>query len=105
MIMDNKRKFDRIKKTFKCEVHSDGMTFSSTIDVSNGGLFISTPEPLNEGDEVTLLLYLDEAEPLEARARVRWVRDEETGVEKAGMGVEFLENKGIELDLIKKVTN
>ncbi|HOW83911.1 MAG TPA: PilZ domain-containing protein [Spirochaetota bacterium] len=101
--MDDKRKFDRIRKSFKCEVHSEGMTFSSTIDVSNGGLFISTPEPLNEGDEITLVLYVDDNEPVEARARVRWVRDEETDDEKSGMGVEFLDNRGVEFDLLKKV--
>ena len=100
--MDDKRKFDRIRKSFKCEVHSEGMTFSSTIDVSNGGLFISTPEPLNEGDEITLVLYFDDNEPVEARACVRWVRDEESDDERSGMGVEFLDNKGVEFDLLKK---
>jgi uncharacterized protein (TIGR02266 family) len=100
--MDDKRKFGRIRKSYKCEVHSEGMTFSSTIDVSNGGLFISTPEPLNEGDEVTLVLYINDEETVEARACVRWVRDEINDEERAGMGVEFLDNKGIELDLLKK---
>ncbi|PKM83526.1 MAG: hypothetical protein CVU88_02480, partial [Firmicutes bacterium HGW-Firmicutes-13] len=46
--MDDKRKSGRIKKSIKCEVYSDGLTFSSTIDISDGGMFISTPEPLNE---------------------------------------------------------
>jgi uncharacterized protein (TIGR02266 family) len=79
------------------------MTFSSTIDVSNGGLFISTPEPLNEGDEVTIFLHLTDDEIIETRARVRWVRDDESDDTRAGMGVEFLDNRGIELDLLKKV--
>ena len=104
MVMENKRKFDRVKKSIKCEVHSEGMTYSTTIDVSEGGLFIATPEPLGQGTEITLFLYIGDGDPVEARARVKWVRNEEDEDRKSGMGVEFLNEEGDVIDVIKKLT-
>ena len=88
--MDEKRLHKRIKKSIKCEVHSDGLTFSSTIDVGRGGIFISTPEPLLAESEIELVLYMPDNEPMELKARVTWVRDDDSDDVKAGMGVEFL---------------
>jgi len=88
--MSEKRLHKRIRKSIKCEVYSDGLTFSSTIDIAQGGIFISTPEPLLADSEVEIILYIPENDPIELKARVKWVRDEESGDEKSGMGVEFL---------------
>lgn len=87
--MDEKRLHKRIKKSIKCEVYSDGLTFSSTIDVSNGGMFISTPEPLLENSEIELILHIPEGESIELKATVKWVRDEDAD-SRSGMGVQFL---------------
>ena len=88
--MDEKRLHKRIRNSIKCEVHSDGLTFSSTIDVGKGGIFISTPEPLLAESEVDLILYVPGGDPMELKARVKWVRDEDSDEDKSGMGVEFL---------------
>jgi len=100
--MDDKRKSGRIKKSIKCEVYSDGLTFSSTIDISDGGMFISTPEPLNENSEVDLVLHLTGTDPIELKARVRWNRDERDEDIRAGMGVEFLNPTTKQTALINK---
>ena len=88
--MDEKRKYLRIKKSIKCEVYSEGLTFSSTIDISNGGMFISTPEPLNSDSTVDLVLFVPGSEPLSVKGYVKWVRDESDD-SRAGMGVEFID--------------
>ena len=57
--MDNKRVFDRKDTKLKSEVHSnDGMTFSNALNMSKGGIYISTPEPLEEGSEIMLSIQL-----------------------------------------------
>ena len=88
--MEEKRLYKRIRKIIKCEVHSDGLTFSSTIDISNGGMFISTPEPLLADSEIELVLYLPGEDPMELKARVKWARDTDSENDRAGMGVQFL---------------
>jgi len=103
--MENKRRHDRIVKSIKCEVYSDGLTFSSSIDISEGGMFISTPEPLNENSEIDLTLYLPEEEPLSLKAFVRWTRDELDEKKRAGMGVEFLNATEEQHNILKKYIN
>ena len=90
--MDDKRKFSREQKNMKSEVHSDeGMTFSNSADISKGGIFISTPEPLRQGTELTLSLYIKDHEQIDLKGIVRWVRADETETERAGMGIEFVD--------------
>jgi uncharacterized protein (TIGR02266 family) len=57
-------------------------------DVSAGGVFVSTPEPLAVGTEVTLYFTLGEGATLHAEAIVRWVRAKTSDL-PAGMGVAF----------------
>ncbi|MCP4134034.1 MAG: PilZ domain-containing protein [bacterium] len=87
--MENKRNSERLTKNVKCEVHSTEMTFSSTIDVSDGGLFISTPEPLKEGTEIDLILHIPGEGTTEIKGTVKWAREDETEDLKSGMGIEF----------------
>jgi len=97
--MDNKRSHPRIKKTIKSEVHfEEGMTFSNSVDLSKGGIFISTPEPLGEGSEINLSLHLPGKKTLDLKGKVRWVRQDEQDGERAGMGIEFEE---IDEDVLK----
>lgn len=102
--MENKRRHDRVKKSIKCEVHSEGMTYSTTIDISNGGVFIATPEPLIEGEEITLYLYIGDGDPVETKARVKWVRSDEDDEMKTGMGVEFLNDQGEKIDVLNQLS-
>jgi uncharacterized protein (TIGR02266 family) len=57
-------------------------------DVSSGGVFVSTPNPLLPGTPVTLFFVLGGGRTLKAEGIVRWLRSSETGV-APGMGVAF----------------
>lgn len=99
--MAEKRKNERVKKWVKSEVHSDEhITFSSSVDLSRGGIFISTPEPLSNGSEVSLSIHLPEHGEVEIKGIVKWIRSDETGSDKAGMGIEFV---NINSELKKKL--
>ena len=101
--MDEKRKFARVAKKIKSEVHTDdGMTFSSSGDMSKGGIFITTPEPLEIGSEVSLSLKLSNEKSVDIKGVVRWVKDDD-GDHKCGMGIEFLEVKDGDISEINSV--
>ena len=67
------------------------LTYSSTQDLSSGGLFISTPDPVPPGSEVTLSIKLPDGEHLSLKGVVRWTKDEGRDDSKAGMGIEFVD--------------
>ena len=99
--MTENRKSERIKKGIKSEVLSEEYaSFSSTVDLSKGGIFISTPEPLSNGSEVSMSIHIPGQGEVEVKGIVRWVREDETDSEKAGMGIEFVNVSG---DLKKKL--
>ncbi|HMB20109.1 MAG TPA: PilZ domain-containing protein [Spirochaetota bacterium] len=90
--MGDKRKFAREKKELKSELHSeDGMIFSTARDISEGGLFISTPVPGKEGQEIDMRLYTPGKEPKNLKGKVRWIREDEDTENRAGMGIEFVD--------------
>lgn len=103
----DKRKEERVKKEIKSEVVSEELiSRSSTVDLSRGGIFISTPEPLKSGSEVTLTINSKDGEPVEVKGLVRWLREDEIADGKSGMGIEFVnisndDRKKIE-DIIKQ---
>lgn len=101
--MDNKRKYDRVKVTIKSEVHSDdSMTFSSSVDLSSGGVFIASPEPLDVGSSVSLNLIMPGEIPVNLNGVVKWVRKKEEGIKKCGMGIEFIDATDKELKILKR---
>ena len=62
-------------------------------NVSRGGVFIRTPEPLAPGRRVLLEVSLPDGTPLEATGRVAWARRvlaPPGDHEEAGVGIEFL---------------
>jgi len=59
-----------------------------TENISEGGVFVSTLSPPAVGAEVTLLLQLDEAEPIPLSGEVRWHRTDDDG-NSTGCGVRF----------------
>ncbi len=102
--MENKRNNDRVDTKVKSEVHSeDGMTFSSSINLSQGGIFITTPEPLCEGSEVNLSLHIPGENPVDIKGVVRWTRTAEDETVKSGMGIEFVDIADVNIDSIKKI--
>ena len=83
-----KRKNERINKKIKSEVHSEyAMTYSTSIDLSSGGIFISTPEPLANGTELLISFKTPDGENVEIKGVVKWISDND---EKSGMGIEFV---------------
>ena len=100
---DEKRKHSRIAKKIKSEVHSEEiMTYSTTQNLSQGGIFITTPEPLQIGTQIELSLNFPDDDPIDVKGIVRWHRDEVGDDIKAGMGIEFIEIAEGKIDTIKK---
>ena len=90
--MKEKRKHSRIDKKVKSEVHSnEGMTFSTSADLSYGGIFISTPEPVNIGSEIQLSILTPDEENIEIKGVVRWMSDGDGKDGRSGMGIEFVD--------------
>lgn len=90
--MTEHRKTHRVNTKIKSEVRTEeSVTLSSSVDLSKGGIFISTPEPLGNGSNVTLTIILPGNGEVEVQGVVRWVREDETPSGKAGMGIEFLD--------------
>lgn len=63
------------------------------LNVSRGGMFIATQQPLDEGEEFLLRFSLpDSARPIELRARVMWAnRQDKKSNLIPGMGVAFID--------------
>lgn len=100
----DKRKEERVKKQIKSEVTSDELiSYSSTVDLSSGGIFISTPEPLKSGSEVTLSIKSPEGESIEVKGLVRWLREDEVADGKTGMGIEFVNISDTDKKKIEKI--
>ncbi len=62
-------------------------------NVSRGGVFVRTAEPLVPGRRILVELHLPGREPLEAIGRVAWTRrimSPHESESEAGIGVEFL---------------
>jgi Tfp pilus assembly protein PilZ len=88
--MQEKRQHPRINKKIKSEVHSDeAMTYSTTSDVSHGGIFISTPEPVKINSEVNLSILSPDGNTIDIRGIVRWICDDMVKGNRNGMGIEF----------------
>lgn len=103
--MDNKRKEERVPTSIKSEVHDEKiMTFSTTQNISRGGIFISTPEPLEVGSQIDLSLYLPGEDPVSLKGVVRWTneKEEEPSEPKCGMGIEFIDADEATIGKLKK---
>lgn len=89
--MTEQRKTHRVHKRIKSEVRTDdSITLSSSVDLSRGGIFISTPEPLSDGSNVNLTILIPGNGEIEVQGVVKWMRDDETATGRAGMGIEFV---------------
>ncbi len=83
-----RRSVPRIPIEVEVSVHSESQFYVGlTGDLSAGGLFVATWRRLPVGAEIELVLSLPDG-PVNARGRVRWVRDLGEGV-APGLGVEF----------------
>jgi hypothetical protein len=61
-------------------------------NLSTGGMFISTPEPLSPGRRLLVRFHTPEGLAVETVARVAWRgRSESPGASEGGVGVEFID--------------
>lgn len=89
--MSEHRKTHRVNRKVKSEVRTEeSVTLSSSVDLSRGGIFISTPEPLSNGSAVNLTIMLPGNGEVEVQGVVKWIREDESDSGKAGMGIEFV---------------
>ena len=86
MAEDDHREFVRVDSDLEIEYSSDSPPFTArVVDLSEGGAFIDTPNPFEEGEELEFWLELpDESEPMVGRAVVCWRQ------ETVGMGIRFV---------------
>lgn len=110
--MSENRKFERVSKQIKAEVHQpDGMTFSTSIDISIAGIFISTPEPHEPGTELNLALKTGDTDFINIKGIVRWIKDEldnddnEQKTNTLGMGIEFVGVNPVDMKKIEQLLN
>lgn len=87
---DTERHGVRVKVAY---AHDSEQYKAYSNDISHGGLFIATSEPLAQDTEFKLVFQLPTGdEPIRAIGRVAWIRSEagEDPEEPPGFGVEFL---------------
>lgn len=102
--MGEKRKHHRVDTKIKSEVHAlEGMTYSTSADLSYGGIFITTPEPIMIGSQINLSLHIPGGEEINIKGVVKWLREEEDETKKSGMGIEFVDASDKILEIVKKV--
>ena len=78
-----------------------------TENVSEGGLFITTENPLEHGERFLLKLELpDVSEPMQIKCEVAWTRKQgEDAEHPLGMGVKFVEITEEDKQALKKYLN
>ena len=87
----DRRREERIETTVRAEFQEEYWGY--TKNLSNGGAFILTSNPLDLGDEILLKLHLpDGGEQIEVDCKVVWTNQygRETQDLRRGMGVKFL---------------
>ena len=102
----NRRKDERIEVTVRVEF--DEEYWGLTQNLSNGGAFILTPNPMDLGDEFLLKLHIaNGGEPVEVACKVVWtnIYGKETEALRRGMGVKFLELRPEDQNRIQEYIN
>jgi type IV pilus assembly protein PilZ len=100
------RKHDRVMKrlTVKYKDHQT-LVAAVTSNLSAGGVFIRTENPLSVGERFLIALDLDDpGETLEIPCQVKWTREKTSDIrsEPPGMGVEFSELSQKNAQLLKR---
>ncbi len=101
----SRRKDPRASLVLPIEYRNAGhLLVSYCTNLSRGGLFLPTPEPLPKGDTLTLSLRIPGRErPVSIEAVVRWARGEDSARGPAGMGVAFYDVDGLLGDTIDTI--
>jgi uncharacterized protein (TIGR02266 family) len=87
----DKRHFKRVYLSAVVDLKTKASCYSGyTENISEGGVFISTPTPLPIGEPLDLNLTLTSGETVVLRARVAWHRPFREDGPPSGMGLQFV---------------
>ncbi len=98
------RKEDRLTKTIALKFQNrQSFVNAYTANISSGGLFIRTDNPLPVGEQLSLQIEIpDVAEALKLRCEVVWTREKAENNKPAGMGVKFCESPDKDSEILKQ---
>ena len=97
------RKFERVDARLRCWCEGENVTFYARMgNLSEGGLFVRTSTPLEQGAQTVVRFETREASEVHARARVVWTREESNGF-PAGMGLRFEDIDEQALEVIRRI--
>jgi len=103
-VPDERRDHPRMPISLKVEYKRLNSFFADyTKNISRGGTFIRTANPLSIGTEFMFLLTIPTLDdPLSLRGKVQWIvtEDEASEEEEAGMGIGFVYESEAERDRI-----
>ena len=90
MTNDNRRYEDRVPVDFQVDfIHEGDYVLSFSKNISLGGMFLCTTEPLEPGSKVKLVFPVEEHYQAEVLAVVVWI-NRSPNAEEIGMGVQFI---------------
>ena len=90
MSNDNRRTENRVPVDFQVDyIHEGDYVLSFSKNISLGGMFLCTPDPLEPGGKLKLIFPVEEYYQAEVMAVVVWV-NKSPNVGEIGMGVQFL---------------
>ena len=106
MSNDNRRTEDRVPIDFQVDsIHEGDYVLSFSKNISLGGMFLCTPDPLEPGSKVKLIFPVEEYYQAEVMAVVVWVNSS-LKVGRIGMGVQFMSPLSSDLkeSIMEKIT-
>jgi uncharacterized protein (TIGR02266 family) len=84
------RKHTRVPSRLRCWCEADNITLYSRVgNLSEGGMFLRTSTPMEEGARIVLRLNCADVMEVRTQATVVWKRERTQGERPAGMGLKF----------------
>ena len=101
--MRDNRKHERVHSRLRCWCEGENVTVYARIgNLSEGGLFLRTSTPLEQGARAIVRFGPGDADEVEAQAIVVWARND-GGAGPPGMGLMFQEIDAERLELIRQI--
>lgn len=101
--MRENRKFERVHSRLRCWCEGENVTVYARIgNLSEGGLFLRTSTPLEQGSKALVRFGSSEADEVEAVAVVVWARCQADDG-PPGMGLMFQEVSEEQLEQIRQI--
>lgn len=103
----SRRKDPRVSQVLPLEYRNAGhLLVSYCTNLSRGGVFLPTPDPVPKGEALTLSLRVPgHDKPVQLSARVRWVRNVDSERGPAGMGLSFKDVDAVLGDTIDSIVS